>query len=90
MMLVPLDARISRATMHRLREPYRAVATTPEFASISRSEQWERLRERTRRVSGSISVAALAALDALNLGLKSQVLEWLEDERYAAQRKTGA
>jgi hypothetical protein len=68
--------RISPETLDRLRAPYRALASAPGFAALSRFEQWERLRDQAARTP--IAATELEALDKLEVALKSQLLDWLQ------------
>jgi hypothetical protein len=67
--------RISPETLRGLRGPYKAAASAPGFAALSRFEQWQRVRDQAARTP--IAAPELAALDAVDLALKSQLLDWL-------------
>ena len=78
------DAHISSETLRSLDAPYRAVASMPDFPTLSGFERWLRLRERIAQMPGSIDQQVLATLDSLDVALKSQLLDWLEHRRGAA------
>jgi len=74
------DARISRETLRRLEESYHALALMPDFPTLSRFERWLRLCHRLE-IEGAIEPREVAALDALNIAQKTQLLDWLESPR---------
>jgi hypothetical protein len=78
------DARISHEALRSLDGPYQAVASTSDFAALSAFERWLRLRDRIAEKPGSIQLQELAALDTLDVALKTQLLDWLEHRRGAA------
>jgi hypothetical protein len=57
------------------------LATAPGFVALSRFEQWEQLRHQT-----AVAATELENLDALDLTLKSQLLEWMAGSRDATRR----
>jgi hypothetical protein len=77
------DARVSQETLRSLAGPYQAVASMPDFPALSLFERWLRLLDRVAQSPGSINPRELAALDTVDVALKSQVLNWLEHRREA-------
>jgi hypothetical protein len=71
------DSRISPETLRRLRTAYQAMAARRDFASLSAFERWLLLRTQAADAPFGISGTELAALDALDIVLKSQLLEWM-------------
>jgi hypothetical protein len=53
-----------------------ALVSAPGFASLSRFEKRERLR--VQAAQAPIDASELEALDAVDVALKSQLLDWLE------------
>jgi hypothetical protein len=84
------NAQISHETLRKLEEPYHAVASMPGFSTLSKFERWFRLCDRLE-TQGAIDRREFAALDALNIAEKSQLLDWLESarERAALTRYVG-
>src|SRR5262244_2668269 len=66
------DARISPETLQRLRVLYQAVAARRDYAALSAFERWLLLRAQATEVPPPISGTELAALDILDVALKSQ------------------
>jgi hypothetical protein len=71
------DSRISPETLRRLRAAYQAMAARRDFASLSAFERWLLLRTQAADVPFGISGTELAALDALDIVLKTQLLDWM-------------
>jgi hypothetical protein len=78
------DASISHEALRSLEGPYQAVASSSDFAALSGFERWLRLRERIAQTPGLIDQHELTVLDALDVALKAQLLDWLEHRREAA------
>lgn len=76
--------RISGQTLEWLRGPYQTVASMPDFRALSEFERWLRLCERVAQLPNAIDPQELAALDLLDVPIKSQLLDWLERRRVAA------
>jgi hypothetical protein len=85
------DAPIGYETLRRLEGPYHTVASMRDFPALSRFEQWVRFLECLAETPGTIGPREFAALDALNIAQKSQLLDWLESprERAALKRYVG-
>jgi hypothetical protein len=48
---------------------------------LSKFERWRRLADRLTAAPGSIDTHEFAAQEALDMALKSQLLDWLESRR---------
>jgi len=85
------DARISHETLRALDRPYQIVASSLDFSTLSKFERWLRLWERLSAAPSAIDPREFAVLESLDMGLKSQLLDWLEDRRQTASigRKVG-
>jgi hypothetical protein len=75
------DARISDETLRALEGPYRVVASSLDFSALSKFERWLRLSDRVAAAPGAIDQHDFAVLEALDMALKSQLLDWLESRR---------
>jgi hypothetical protein len=80
------DARISQETLRALERPYQVVASIRDFCALSKFERWGRLTDRLTASSSVIDPQQFAALEALDMALKSQLLDWLESRRETASR----
>jgi len=78
------DARISHETLHSLGAAYQAMASMPDFPALSRFEPSLGLCDRLAQTPGSVDPQEFAALEALDVALKSQLLDWLEGCRQPA------
>jgi hypothetical protein len=85
------DPRISHETLHGLEEPYLVIASSLDFSALSKFERWLRLLDRLSAMPGTIDPHEFAVLQALDVALKSQLLDWLESRRETASlaRKVG-
>ena len=85
------DARISHETLRALEGPYRVVASSLDFLTLSKFERWHRLSDRLSATPTAIDPHEFAVLEALDMVLKSQLLDWLENRRQTASiaRKVG-
>jgi hypothetical protein len=85
------DPRISHETLRALEGPYQVVASSLDFSALSKFERWLRLSDRLSAMPGTIDPHQFAVLHALDMALKSQLLDWLEGRRQPASiaRKVG-
>jgi hypothetical protein len=85
------DARIGQETLRALERPYQVVASIRDFSALSKFERWGRLTDRLTASPSVIDPQQFAALDALDMALKSQLLDWLEGRRQTTSiaRKVG-
>jgi hypothetical protein len=85
------DPRISHETLRALEGPYQVVASSLDFSTLSKYERWLRLSARLSAMPGTIDPHEFAVLQAFDMALKSQLLDWLESRRATASltRKVG-
>jgi hypothetical protein len=85
------DGRISPTTLRALEAPYQIVASSLDFSALSKFERWLRLWDRLSATPSAIDPHEFAVLEALDMALKSQLLDWLESRRETASlaRKVG-
>jgi hypothetical protein len=78
------DPRISHATLRALEGPYQVVASSLDFSALSKFERWLRLSDGLHATPRAIDPHEFALLQALDVALKSELLDWLESRREAA------
>jgi hypothetical protein len=86
-----IHARISHETLRALEGSYLVVASSLDFSALSKYERWLRLADRLAAAPYAIDPHEFAALESLDMVLKSQLLDWLEGRRPTASiaRKVG-
>jgi hypothetical protein len=67
------------------------LASSLDFSALSKFEQWHRLADRLSAMPGTIDPHKFVMLEGLDVALKCQLLDWLENRRETASlaRKVG-